>query len=86
MKTKEVDLVEVNTPNFKVLVMPMNQVPFKKMLPILELTSEKPDSPYAFGMLARLFSEYLSEEKKTEFEDLTMQEATDVVSAWMTTS
>jgi len=81
--TNELDFIEINKHDFRVLIRPMSSIPFKKMLPIIDLSSSAPDSPQLFSMMAQLFTENLPVDKIEEFESMSVQQATDIIAEWM---
>lgn len=85
MLNEELDFVEVDAHNFRVLMRPFASMPFKTMMPIIDLSTKTPDSPEVFAMLVKVFTENLPVDKVEEFENCTMQEAVDIVGKWMST-
>jgi hypothetical protein len=81
--TNEIDLIEVNAHNFRVLIRSFNSMPFKTMMPIIDLSIKNPESPQLFQLLAQVFSENLPIDKIDEFENLNIQEASEVIAEWM---
>lgn len=83
MTSSELDFIEIDKHNFRVLMRPMASLPFKRMMPIIEMSIRNPDSPELFRMLVEVFSENLPVDKVDEFEKCTMQEASDIIAEWM---
>lgn len=83
MLNEELDFIEVDIHNFRVLIRPFASLPFKTMMPIIDLSTKTPDSPEVFAMLVKVFTDNLPVDKVQEFENCTMQEAIDIVGEWM---
>lgn len=83
MLNEELDFIEVDVHNFRVLMRPFSSLPFKVMMPIIDLSTKTPDSPEVFAMLVKVFTENLPVDKVAQFENCTMQEAIDIVAEWM---
>lgn len=79
----EIDLVEISEHDFRVLVRPFNSMPFKRMMPMIELSIKSPESPELFRLLVEVFTENLPIDKVSEFENLNMKQASDVIASWM---
>lgn len=84
--TDELDFVEVDKHGFKVLIKPFNSMPFKRMMPIIEMSIKNPESQQMFAMLVEVFIENLPVDKVTEFEEFPMMEASDIIAEWMATT
>lgn len=83
MTTNAVDFVEVNEHDFRVLIVPFKNLPFKRMMPMIDLSIKSPQSPELFAMLVEVFTEHLPFDKISEFESKNMHEAADIIAAWM---
>lgn len=82
----ELDFVEVNKHGFKVLIVPFNLMPFKRMMPLIEMSIKNPESQEMFSMLVEVFMENLPVDKVEEFEQYPMMEASDIIAEWMATT
>lgn len=85
MTNSEIDLVEINRHDFRVLVRSFKSIPVKRMVPIIDLSIKNPESPQMFTLLAEVFVENLPVDKVDDFWELNMQEASDIIESWMNT-
>jgi hypothetical protein len=82
----EMDFVEIDKHGFKVLIRPFNSMPFKRMMPIIEMSIKNPESQELFAMLTQVFMENLPVDKVEEFEEYSMNQAGDIIAEWMGTN
>lgn len=85
MTNNDIDLVEVATDNFRVLMLPFQKLPLREMMPIMDLATVNPESSQLFKMVTDAFINHLPMDKVEEFQDMPMKDAIDVVHTWMST-
>jgi hypothetical protein len=81
----ELDFIEVDKHGFKVLIRPFNSMPFKRMMPIIDMSIKNPESQELFSMLTEVFMENLPVDKVEEFLEYSMNQAGDIIATWMGT-